>query len=1079
MGSATTPTVLRGLLVPDPRWGWASWSEADSTLTQAGPLPGVPDAQGDSDLVPEAVGSQDTANKLRIRTIRGGHPGIDDARFVARYSTETNWFGWDPHHAISGFEFVDRSTVSGKWTHPHAVTLDDGTVAVAAARDRQVIVVWTRDPTAGTWTSVDVYDRGSAYTYNAYPTLVVLPDGRLLVFFWREHGSSYQVRMHVSADGGATWTVGQKACLPDPIDTGDYTPRRLRAAYLNGQILLVAHLQELATPQEQIRQWASNSFGATFDLVSTLTGQNRGFPDVVAAHGRLYVGYVTDVASGGSSNPPEVRAIGSAYEDLSAASSVIAQADMDPMVWAVTGGGVYTNGDLALWTDDDGALYVCGTDRTTGATAKRDVGVRISTDEGDTWSDISTSPAAAAGVTLWRGRDTSTYPNDYTVTAQHGRGVMLHCFAANPGTAGDSICATYLGGYTTVCLPQEDDLAPDILTVCGWTNTWLPFDMPEDTGDAVPVWVHTSSGTASLGSVGLHLTTGLGQAETFATDAALGDVASTVAQGLMAEFEVKVVSGEVFLELRISDATPLQYRVQAFVSTTQIRLYDVAGGVDIGTVTTTDGTGWVQLLMQLSGSTAKLWYRVVGSAVRKWTLVGSTSAVTSAATNDGNRINWGQGQSSESQWRLVQFSGLSYIGEGILDQSNPDDLFGRSWRPTPVYVIGGTKVQAVDGPTFRNDEWNIDPRYQYPVSNLFPDVSTSPRRPWRSTADNADVEIAVTMGSSVTVPMGALAGVGLIGANFGQAEWHGQDAGGAWHKIADIDLRHKTALKFTRQDRVVLPDTSGGDTIGRFLATNTLAGARFRLDGTHVRKIRMNSEGTWTNGGSSLATRILLEDTLTGGEPTSGSTGAIWYPNAVAAFALTTAYKAYKLKIPAQTTAEGYFELGNLLFGHVFPLGGYLMQYGWGRGQEWATSVEQVEGRTGIRVLQSLAPTRRAAELAWVDGVETAGLSDTSPNWVVGWTGGQPVVVPAGVPYSLPGLVSSLRGAYTPVTYLAAFGLPSSSSDVVMITDPNLLLYGSVVSQTLRADTVLGEEGGLGGTGELIRLGTCRIEAIT
>jgi len=142
---------------------------------------------------------------------------------------------------------------------------------------------------------------------------------------------------------------------------------------------------------------------------------------------------------------------------------------------------------------------------------------------------------------------------------------------------------------------------------------------------------------------------------------------------------------------------------------------------------------------------------------------------------------------------------------------------------------------------------------------------------------------------------------------------------------------------------------------------------------------------------------------------------------------------------------------------------------------EWATTTEQVEGRSGIRSSQALSPTRRAVELAWVDGVETSGLTDSAPNWVVGWVGGQPVVVPADIPWSLPGLVEHLHGADTPVVYCAAFDVPASGTDVIDVTDRRHLLYGTVVSESLRSDSVLGEEA----QSELLRLGTCRLESIT
>ena len=43
------------------------------------------------------------------------------------------------------------------------------------------------------------------------------------------------------------------------------------------------------------------------------------------------------------------------------------------------------------------------------------------------------------------------------------------------------------------------------------------------------------------------------------------------------------------------------------------------------------------------------------------------------------------------------------------------------------------------------------------------------------------------------------------------------------------------------------------------------------------------------------------------------------------------------------------------------------------------------------------------------------------------------------------------------------------------VTDRRQFLYATVASETLRADVVVGDES----TSELIRLGTCRLEAVT
>lgn len=1080
MGTATTPTVLRGLLVPDPRYKWASYSTADSVVTQAGPLPGVPAAQDNSELVLEAVGDQAATSQLRIKTIRGGHPGTDAAQFLWKYEgdSSSHWRGWDPPVCITGFEYIDYTTTADKWRDFHARALDDGKIVVVADNDHTKVVCWVRDPTTGAWASHDVYDRGSSQTYSFFQCVVVLPNQRLLCFFWLESGTgSYQIRMYYSDDKGSTWTPGQKGCLSDEVLTTAYHPGWIRGDYLNGQIMLVVHMEEQATPEDRLFQYASNDLGATLDLVKEWTGKDHRYVDVLAHDGKLFVAYIAETTSGGTATyEPYLRVVGSAYEDFTGADYIRMQSSTDPMEWATQSGGLYNAGNISLWVDEDGVLYVMGREHAVGANANYEIAIRASYDGGATWAELGGGPADHEGTSTWRGMDDSTYPRDFTCVAHRGRTLVVHRCEATPSTTDDSMMALWLGGYTTVCLAQESGKGRNgPTTVTGWTDTWVCYDAPENTGT---IWTATSTGTAVLGPAGLALSTGNPATEIRMAN----NLPGTVTEGVTVLAECKLVTNQCRVEVRWNDSVSVEYEVAAIVQTTKIVLWDLVAGSEIGHYDTTAGVdGYVQLLLDCQSNNAVLYFRAVGAdGDREWTLVGTTSTCTDngAISAPGHRVQFGQYDDSISYWHFCLLNSDGYTGEHLYGQDNYSDLLGRAFMPTPVYVDGGTSIQAVDGPTFRNEDWHIDTRYEYPVSNVFPDVASSPRRPWRSLDDNVAAEIVFSVGSAITYPMGALIGVYLGEANFGTAELYGKNAVNAWVKICDVDLRAKTALKWTRNDRLVQPDVSGANAVPYYLPTNILADSHIKLDqgqqeAAKVYKIETNSAGTWGQGGSgSLQTRILLDAVPTVSGTTSGVAAELWIKDCLTVVPLTAAYKSFKLKIAAQDTAEGYFTLGAFNFGQVFPLGSYLMEYGWGRAMEWATSVEQVEGRSGIRSVQNLSPTRRAVELAWVDGVETSGLMDANPNWVVGWNGGQPVVVPADVPYSLPGLVEYLGGADKLVTYCAAFAVPVNGTTAIHTTDRRLLLHGRFVSESLRVDNVLGDEGKT----ELLRLGTGRIE---
>lgn len=1088
MGSSTTPTILRALLVPDPRFRVDAFAESLSTLTQEGPLPGVPEAQDETEMVLEAVGEQSSTSQLRIKTVRGGHAGTNAARFVWKYEGDSSseYRGWDPPVCPTGFEFIDASSTSNKWKRFHTIALQNGTIAVACGKDTRQTVVWTRNPDTGVWTETEVYDPGSALSATEpYPTLVEMPSGRLLCFFWAESGSKAQLYNYYSDDGGTTWTQAQKGCLADAIDTTVYTPKKIRAAYLNGQICLIVALRYLtpAPDEEHLRQYASNDLGASFTLVSTLDDIDRGFPAIIAHKGKLVVTYVSEDATSGSSYPPKFRLLGSAYEPFESASGGVCQDDADPMEWASQSGGVFDSGDMTLWADEDDVLWVMGRDHASGTF---ELSVRASFDDGATWHEVGGGPAAHQGTSTWRGEDTATYPIDMSACAHRGRAFVAHRFNANPGTLDDSFAGMWLGGYTSVCLAQESGKGTTSpKTVTGWTVTWLPYDDPQNVGN----WTATSTGTSSLGSIGLRFVTGVAQTEY----RMYNNIVGSLSEGVTVLAECRTWTNQCRVEVRWNDSVANEYEVAAIVTTTRIRLWDLVAGSEIAGVDTTDGyTGYVQLLLDCQSNNAVLYYRslrmggsspVGASGDRLWTKVGETSSCSNAGAISaaGHRVRFGQTDSSESYWRMCHFMSDEYTGVHIYGQDNYGDLLGRSFMPTPVYVDGGTKIQAVDGPTFRNDDWHIDPRYTFPVTNIFPDVAASPRRTWRSTTDANDVEIAWRLDNMLlTRTLGPLVGLYLGGCNFPIADLYGMNAANAWVKLADLDLRCGTSLKWTRDGRVVTADLTTSGSVPFHLHTDQLAGSHIRLalaDGEQesetVRKITTNSEGVWKAGSTSLPTRILLESVEVT-DPSSGTTAELWSKDYCAVLPVTAAYKAFKLVIPGHTTCEGYFEIGNLVFGQVFPVGGYLMGYGWGRKLDWAYAWEQVEGRTGIRTVQSLGPTRRAVEVGWTDGVDSSTLSETTPSYVVAWKVGspEPVCVPAALPYSVGGLLSQVQGATLPVVYLAACPVPGTSSDVEHNTNRNAMLYGRVVSETVQSDVVVGDEE----KNELLRVNTMRLE---
>lgn len=1082
MGTITLPSWLRGIIIPDPRFTLANFDTTNSVYTEGDPQPGDVPMGVASDLVLEGVGSIASTTDLQGMTIHGGLPGVDGARFLWRQVGDPLWKSWARPVNLTGFRFIDRSNVADKWHPRHLCKLSDGTVLTVSMKDSRRIVAHIIDATTGAPTEVEIYDPGSAGTYDTHPCLLPLPSGRVLCYAWVEPSAFSQIRMWWSDDSGATWTEGSHSCLPAAVVTsgGGYTPGRVRVAQRSGQYLMTVQVQDPAGPEDQIWQYASVDGGCNFALVEKLTGTNRVYPDIVATESAFHVFYVGASPGGyAASYIGFVRTIGNAYELLSDADNIPISSSTDPMEWGTVGGGVFTAGEMAAWRDDDGIIYAAGVDHDTAGGAFYELMTRYSDDDAATWNVHAASASALAfvahGYGSYGANDTSTYLKDVSIISHRGRGVVLSRHVANPSGYDDSISLAYLGGFTSVDPAQQASYTILPAWSTGYAHTWLPLDLPDNTGG---IWTLTTAGapTAVLTALGLHITTGGGESNVYST----GTLSGTLAEGIETVFEVRVESGTARLNLRISDATPLEYEVVAQVSTTAITLYDNKTPGTVASVATSAASGsHVQIKIAISTASAKMWYRTVGThcpqAYQDWILVGSTAALGSAAANTGSKVIFGQDANSETYWRLVAYSHDQFTGVTIVDQTNPDDLVGRSYSPRPVYVTDGLSVQAIDGPTLRNETWTAAPRFTYPVSNV---LTPSPREPWRSEDDDTQVDLEWDFGGD-TWPMGSLLSVYLGGCNFGRAELWGKDGGGTWRDLGDLDLRVQTGLKFTLAHRLLQPDTSGGNSCAMYFPADILAGSHVSLpwqgEGAVVRTIEHNTGGSWVSGSTTQDVRILLES-VDGTESSAGTTAEIWLKDGAFFRPITAVYSAFRIRIPVQPTAEGYFQIGALSIGHFHA---FASEYGWGRGVETSPIYEMTTNRAGIRRTRKLAPARRAVDLPWMDGVNTGNGTSANPNpdIVIGWTGGNKaasVGVSAMTLHDLAGQLERCGGATTPVTYVGAMAPPGSSTTIARVVNRALTLHGRIATETHRMDNVLGDE--WTSTGELLRGSTLRIE---
>lgn len=1106
MGTNVTNGVVRGLIVPDPRLTRDSISASLSSFTQAGPLPGVPEPQADTEMVLESSGTQSSGKQLRIHATKAGQPVPDGGSFLWRDTSEPAggaepYRGWDGPHALAYFETYDFTTTAGKWKHPHAITLADGTIVVVILKLGRYVTCLTRSPTANTWAEVTIHDNAAAYTYAAHPTVLALPSGRLLVFFWKEDATlgENQVRMHYSDDAGATWALANRACLASALaGVGvTITPHAMRAAYLNGQVLLVAQVEDsaLVDRSDVLYQYASVDLGASFTLVDSWAGTDdttwAAYPSLFAANGEYVLHYLTrDTATTGSIVPYQ-RRIANAYSLLSGATAELACQSTNPMKWGIVSGGppsAFTSGELTSWVDEDGVYYMAGCDFDAGAL--RECYVQRSIDKGVSWAAVGAGSAPGFGAAWWRGDDASTRPAGFAGTAQGGRAVIVG-HAEATATSGPSLSAAYLGGYTTVCLPQLYAF-PSPKQRVAWEKTWVGYDLPENTGGIFTLGV-AGAPVAVLGIAGLAIAGGAGDVQSYTLTT---NPTSTNAQGMACLVDLEVALGGGFVTLESAVAGPSAYQITAFVTTTSIRLRDVFGAVDIATIaiTPTAGVAKVQILLAVgndgtgagapNNGQCQAWYRYSGSGTdRKFTAIGSSAALVQGGATL-NAMQWGTvaGAAFIVTFRQVCYTYGAYAGANLYTVPTINDLQGRNFAPSPVFVNDGTKIAAVDGPAFYADTWHVNTRYEYPIENIF---TPSPAQEWRSVGTADPVSIVLEYDATLnqeTPRLSPLAALGLLNINFREFELDGYDKDSAtWVSLGQgFASDGQQGLQFTRQGDAIIP--SAGTTPGAkdWFTLHALAGSYVALRDAagvvqNVRRIRTNGEGAFNNTATKQA-RIFLEGAAAGDLTGAAlATAEIWARDVALVSNNPDKYTRIRIYIPAQTTAEGYFRIGTAVPGHVVT---FARQYSRGRALSVEPNYQLTTARSGTRRARKLGDARRAVEFAWTDGVDVTQATGNFPSadYVTGYVGGGAPAVgsPHDTPYTVAGVAELLAGATTPVIYLPGFALPNAVDVPALINNRNRMLYARLVS-TVRLESRLGSEWS-GKGGELFNVATITLE---
>ena len=1087
MGIDKSLAAYQGLLIPDDRIRWTAYDAAASTNTQAGPRPAAPVADQVSALSWDASGTSDgTSYDLQVQV--GGCPGRDDATWLWRPTGAgaTQWRGWDPPVAITGWSVLDAVTTANAYQYLSALRLADGTVLCVAQHLGTTVRVWRMPADGSAAASVDVYTKSSAYTDGAHPCLVELPDGRVLVFFLLEVGTTSQIRMYYSDDSGATWTMGQRSSLREAIDRSVYDIVRMRAARVGSELLLlVSAVDASLTHEDTILQYASQDAGASWALVESWSGttyQTSGtLAEVVAVDDTFVVTYLraTDAGPGANDGIPCVRRIGSAWSPLSAAADVEAQNTSASPLWGTLSGGNFTSSTrnangLTICADDDGTLYLLGRN----VNADYEGLLLRSLDGGLSWAPFGTSAAVSTHAVWWQCGAGDGHPKSLAAVMQGGRVLMFHQPTASLYND-DSLFVAQLGGYTDVELPRSTAGVRPTERVT-WGLVYWPSDLPEAVGAA---WTasHVGPPTIDVLSGLLDITQAGGQSATWYTNPT-----AAIEIGQIVEVDVHAASGTARIQVEVSDGT-YGHGIRVSVTSTQLVVRDTAAGTDLATVSlTADEATFCSVRIVVSNPTGvgssnnghcKVWRRAGGykgvTADRDWSLVLSSTTVHSGSFLSPKVQFGGSSGAAHITYGPVRVSaGSTQVGVGMIAQDNPDDLQGRALGAGPVELLDGLYLQGVAGPGFRGDTWTMAPAYDYGVELLHHEVSRSPRRGWRTTDNNADAYVVWDLGTEAELTQSPILAIYLGGVNWRLAYLEG-DSGAGFATIATVSTIFANTLKFSRYGDTVRADAAMGAN-GGWLPENGCAGWTWKqLAGANTvfRKVVSNTGGAW-GPGAHRPPYLQLTGT-DAADDTTGSTGELLSNQVLVLVQDPGQYKKLRLKIPAQGTADGYRETGICLIGHMHLWG---RSASWGRELGWDTTAEVSTARTGVRRVRAPSPVRRHVSFSWDEADDTSELYSTSPlpSWGIGYTGGSGAATPADNVLGMGGLFARLRGSKTPVVYCPRIVPAGSASSDITLTHPAQMLYGAVASTSVLATQSFGDE--CADPGEMLRGGRVTIE---